>query len=230
MRVFEFVTSSKRGKTICLFLVLCAFLMSVLGCNNGKRSHQATLGNGFKEGKFVDQRDGQIYSWVEIGNQIWMTENLRFDTDSGAYLYKNRTRSLKKTGYLYSFKALQTAAPEGWHIPTEEEYLELLISLGGYTESTIGHHHPGRAYGRITELEGIFNFRPNAVYYPENGRYLKGVYPFKSVELWTSTYTKLRNDKDSTTSIAFFHDYFRHQTGVTLVSRNAALPVRCVKD
>lgn len=30
------------------------------------------------EAKFVDQRDGESYDWVTIGEQIWMAENLRY--------------------------------------------------------------------------------------------------------------------------------------------------------
>ena len=28
-------------------------------------------------GSFVDERDGQVYNYTTIGNQVWMAENLR---------------------------------------------------------------------------------------------------------------------------------------------------------
>lgn len=30
-------------------------------------------------GTFTDERDGQVYKYTTIGNQVWMTENLRYD-------------------------------------------------------------------------------------------------------------------------------------------------------
>ncbi len=32
-------------------------------------------------GTFVDERDGQVYKYTTIGNQVWMTQNMNFYID-----------------------------------------------------------------------------------------------------------------------------------------------------
>lgn len=96
--------------------------------------------------------DGNIYKTVEIGEQIWMAENLKVtnypdgtpillvtensiwtgleDNDSDeAYCFYNNKES-ESHGALYTYSASKKACPTGWHLPSDEEWKQLEIFLG----------------------------------------------------------------------------------------------------
>ena len=102
--------------------------------------------------------DGNIYRTVEIGDQVWMAENLRttrlndgqsilYEPDSSdwaglrapGYCWPNNDPSNKDDyGGLYNWYAVDTGklAPIGWHVPTDDEWRILADYLGG--ESVAG--------------------------------------------------------------------------------------------
>lgn len=84
-----------------------------------------------KFGTFKDSRDGKVYKTVKIGDQIWFAENLAYKTKSDCWAYNNDDRNIAKYGYLYYWKAAKQACPQGWHLPTEAEWSELISYLGG---------------------------------------------------------------------------------------------------
>ncbi len=97
--------------------------------------------------------DGNVYRTVRIGNQVWMAENLRTTrfsdgppipcvTDDSAWdglrtpgycWYNNDISNGATYGGMYNWYAVNTGrlAPEGWHVPTKEEWLTLINYLGG---------------------------------------------------------------------------------------------------
>ncbi len=109
----------------------------------------------------VTDIDGNVYQTVIIGEQEWMAENLRVtkynngdaiptglnandwgSTTSGAYaIYNNDEDMLEAYGKLYNWYAVDDArglCPEGWSVPSDDEWTQLvdyLISQGYPNES-----------------------------------------------------------------------------------------------
>ncbi len=77
-------------------------------------------------GTFIDNRDNKTYDWVRIGNQIWMTSNLKYNTNTaGCIAYNNDQANVDTYGYLYNWGTALIVAPDGWHLPSVSEYNEL---------------------------------------------------------------------------------------------------------
>ena len=82
-----------------------------------------------------DLRDGKVYKTVTIGDQVWMAENLNIETDS-SLCYNDSTKYCSKYGRLYSWAVANSVCPEGWHLPTIDEFETLFATVGG--QSTAG--------------------------------------------------------------------------------------------
>jgi len=82
--------------------------------------------------------EGNIYRIIQIGNQIWMAENLRTTTFNdgskiSGFSWPDYKISYKETyGAFYDHYTVNTGklCPTGWHVPTDEEWKEMEMALG----------------------------------------------------------------------------------------------------
>jgi uncharacterized protein (TIGR02145 family) len=121
-----------------------------------KLSHKSEKPTNERE-RFIVDIDGNKYDNVQIGKQIWMKENLKTskfrngepiphaksneewikagEEKQPAYCYyDNDPANGEKYGKLYNWYAVNDPrglAPEGWHIPSDEEWSKLIDFLGG---------------------------------------------------------------------------------------------------
>jgi hypothetical protein len=74
-----------------------------------------------RQADLVDPRDQQTYKTIQLGDRVWMAENLNYN-EKGSHCVGDREAGCKRYGRLYSFEASISACPEGWVLPNQADW------------------------------------------------------------------------------------------------------------
>ncbi len=195
----------------------------------------------------VSDVDGNSYKTIVIGTQTWMAENLKTtkfrngdpipkvtenvawkNLTSGAYCnYNNEAVFSDRYGRLYNWYAVndhRNLAPEGWHIPTDTEWITLINFLGGNEIAGGKLKETGTAHwiplNSDAKNEGGFTALPGGMLSTGNGYTGMGT----NVFWWSAT------EVDS-----FYSAYWEVSSSYNLINKGGynktdGYSVRCIKN
>jgi uncharacterized protein (TIGR02145 family) len=224
------------------YIALLLVLTGLAGCNSGSEKSQNK--------EQITDIEGNTYTTITIGDQVWMAENLKTSTFSDgtpiqkvedyeewanltlpAYCwYNNDSLNSDDFGALYNCYTIETEklCPDGWHVPTDEDWIELETALGG----------AGIAGGAMKESGTAHWKTPNTLASNESGftalpggyRSYNGTFNLMRIEsYWWSTSEK--NWYGLTNTVIYRNLKYDDQILIRLVAEKAnGFSVRCVKN
>lgn len=189
-----------------------------------------------EETQFTDDRDGRKYWSKDFDGTQWMTQNLGW-RGVGAPFYNSEVMA-NVLGQYYTWEDAQSACPDGWRLPTDEEVKDLAAKFGATEDDNGGLRGVAGAFMADLYFNGasLWPYWPNITITNESSMYMiptgyavvgDGRYEFSKMEsyslFWTSSekngrgvYRYLYEDQDVLMEGLGSKDSF-------------AAPVRCIK-
>lgn len=154
---------------------------------------------------YEDPRDGAKYEIIQIGQFEWMTRSMEFQT-TDCWCYVDTFERCDPYGKLYTWDDAFQAVPPGWHLPTVEEFQDLLAN------SDVEDLLKSDTYGFKCELGGFRDPR----------------FGFRGID----TYGCFWTSKDSNSTLAAFTEIngLNSTARIRHISKDYAFNVRCVRD
>ena len=153
-----------KNTSLLLAGIYCLLLFSACKKEEISESKQEPIPNN----SFVDSRDNQSYKTVQIGSQIWMAENLKFKSPN-SLCYDNNPENCIQYGRLYDWEEAMTACPDGWRLPTFDDWVLLGKIVGESVAGKVLKSESGWSSDGNGTNERKFNALPGGkhnVYYP----------------------------------------------------------------
>lgn len=192
-----------------------------------------------------DKRDGRVYKTVQIGDQRWMAENLRYNV-KGSFCYEKKDYNCERYGRLYNWamammlvdfynntsikqikKRPHDICPKGWHVPSNKEWKKMKYFVGkkGIADGVgISLKSQDLWEKELRVPAGNDEFGFNAL--PAGERYFIGVYQDlgSSAQFWAS------NEFDASGAYFWRLSYDTRTLDRVYESKENGVSIRCVED
>ena len=193
------------------------------------------LNPNIKYDSIIDERDGEVYKIVKIGDQWWMAQNLGYVSEGnqecgnrhvmGCFYSWSTALGVDCSDLseckLKSNENIQGVCPKGWHIPTLREWSALFESVSGtaYADARLMSRTGWKNALDVSDTVG-FSMLPAGFYNKTAGSAHEGVGTY--ARFWTST------QWNSHLAHHIFIKYGRIETSSSY--KMVENSVRCVKD
>jgi uncharacterized protein (TIGR02145 family) len=186
-----------------------------------------------------DERDGQIYNIVKIGNQTWMAQNLNYKTDDSYCYGENNAQTTNKYcetyGRLYKIKKTLEmtggVCPGGWHVPNVDEWQTLFDAVEGKNSAAI--HLKSKSdwkeddYDDNVDSRGIDDYGFSAL---PGGQRVAGAFTGRGENAWLLSTTASKTSGCSGCKYIINFVYSLPDAAFSDGVEETAVSVRCIKD
>ncbi len=209
---------------------LVIFLAGLTACQSGR----------------VKDIDGNSYKTVNIGNQVWLKENLKTtryndgtpipqvtDNDSWVGLsapaycwYANDSANKDTYGALYNFYAVATnkLCPSGWHAASHSEWTDLVNYIGDASVAGDKLKEAGTSHWKSPNTNADNEFGFSAL--PGGYRSFNGAFNY----LWIAGYWWSSTLLKSSTVYFWYMRYDIRYIDKFIAEKNNGFSIRCIKD
>lgn len=176
-----------------------------------------------REAYFYDERDGQLYDLVKIGNHVWFQRNYAYQADTNCWLMDDPEATVDKYGYLYTWDKAVELVPDGFRLPTEDDFFE----LDGY----VNDNYDGTDEDEALLIDGVTNFDA----YQYGYRYANGGFQIRNIALfWSITPYNNMSDYYRAYGIGYWDNmsqyYDQYMRYTSAEYKQQGLSVRFIKE
>ena len=174
---------------------------------------------GIDEFFLVDSRDRKEYTTVHIGEQMWMAENLQYDTMFESWCFNDSVENCEEYGRLYSWNSAQSACPSGWKLPSQSDWEQLIKYVG---------ENPGDKLRSLTGWNAGLNGTDSYGFNAKPASFRRNYGEYSATDGYAYFWTSDSYSQDMGYTYLMF--YNESDIRLSYISKQSGFSIRCVAN